>query len=67
MTGTMMSEVSLLGTSLRLEEGQQVRMDMPTNIPGAVASGKWFVSPIDGRWGDSSILVDKHEVKANEN
>lgn len=64
--GTMKEGAILLGSGLRLEKGQRVKVEIPTNIPHG--EEKWFVSPIDGIWPggledhEAAILIDRNEV-----
>lgn len=65
MQGVMKCNVELLGTSLKLQAGQRVRLTPATNLP----QGGYFAAPSDGKWSDGiercpedSILVTADDV-----
>jgi hypothetical protein len=57
MTGIMLNDAQLLGTSLRLAKGQTVTITPASNIPG---SGKWYAALPEWTNGDS-ILIDRDD------
>ncbi len=72
MTGTMRIGIHLLGTSLRLNEGQRVRLTRATNQPGLARAG-YYAAPLDGEWSDGvnrppedSILITPDDVTLGE-
>jgi hypothetical protein len=54
-TGVMLKAAYLVSTPLKLEVGQRVRLYPATNQPD---KSRMFAAPIDGSWGDDSILLD---------
>jgi hypothetical protein len=52
--GTMLNTVKLLGTSLELQKGQRVQITPAINQPDKTLM---FAKPIDGSWGEDSILL----------
>ena len=70
----MKESVTLLGSGLRLEKGDQVIVTPATNQPVGEGKEKVFVRPPYGRWRgglvlslDNFILVDMSEVEEFEN
>lgn len=51
----MLKSVHLLGTSLKLDEGQRVLLIPALNQPD---KSRYFAAPIGGEWMDDSILLD---------
>jgi len=65
MTGTMVTDVRLLGTGLTLKAGTTVKLTAATNLPYVPVG--WFAAPLDDRddWlggEDDSILLDHEDV-----
>ena len=64
--GIMNTDVTLLGTGLKLKAGTIVRLLAATNIPNG--RGMWFAAPVEDRddWhgGDEdSILLDEGDCR----
>lgn len=59
VTGIMKKNVALLGTSLKLKEGEHVYLTFPSNQPDP--KGKWFARPING-WSDGIERLDQHSI-----
>lgn len=60
-TGTMKNDVELLGTDLKLKEGQRVELHPTTNLPVTEDTMQWFASPLNGNW-DCGILLNHSDV-----
>lgn len=67
MLGTMLTDVILQSTSLRLQEGQRVHLTPTTNLPD---KSNYFARPADGKWSDGldrdeadSILITPEDVR----
>ncbi len=75
MLGKMKNNAVLLGTSLKLSEGQFVRLIPATNIPPDRDDKYcYFAKPFDNKWSDGidhdpqdSILIREDEVEVIEN
>ena len=71
LTGTMRTDVALLGTTLTLNKGQRVYLTFADNQPQD-SPDKWFARPLDGIWPDGfersdedSILVSRSDVSVD--
>ena len=63
LKGKMKNAVQLLGTDLKLAQGELVRVEHPSNLPKEVARNHWFVSARRSNWPKGvAILVDHTEV-----
>ena len=62
MKGIMATDVSGTEYGIELKEGDRVNVIAATNLPED-SKFKYFVSPIDGRWGENSLAVYATDVK----
>lgn len=64
MKGTMTTD--LRGTELNeLKRGDRVNVIETTNLP-RYSEFKYFVSPVDGSWGEGSLAVYASDVKIDK-
>lgn len=64
MKGIMIGDVRGTELNTELKEGGKVNVIEATNLPDD-SKFKYFVSPIDGSWGDSSLAVYATDVKVS--
>ena len=62
MTGTMHKDVHLAGTQLKLWTGQNVILTPATNQPDKTL---FFAAPIDGSFGEDSILLNHGDCRVH--
>ena len=70
MIGMMLTDVHLLGTSLKLQEGQTVSLTEAPNLPPRTdGKPQYFARPENGKWSDGierneedSILIEADDV-----
>lgn len=60
LSGTMLQDVKLASTPLKLHKGMRVALTFPRNQPNP--QGKWFARPLDGIWPDGIERSDEDSI-----
>jgi len=61
--GKMTTDLSLAGSSLRLYEGEIVKLSPASNLPEG-SSAVYYATPVSGEWGDfASMPISSDEVE----